>query len=158
MRRFEPATIWIALVGSALGLALGATPLRSQQPTLTREELGIGQVDFAEAVQGPADVRVTRVTLPPDVAAGWHTHPGPATVVVVRGDLVDYSAAGCRTVFSAGSAILEAANTVHDGRNEGSEPVELLVTYVLPAGQPPLVPAPQPSAAAAAGGGASCQH
>jgi quercetin dioxygenase-like cupin family protein len=158
MRRFEHTPIWIALMGSALGLALGATPIRAQQPTLTREELGFGQVAFAEAVQGPADVRVMRVTLPPDVAAGWHTHPGPATVVVVRGELVDYSAAGCRTVFPAGSANLEAADTVHDGRNEGSEPVEPLVTYVLPAGQPPAVPAPQPSAAAAAGGGASCQH
>jgi quercetin dioxygenase-like cupin family protein len=158
MRRCEHTPIWIALVGSALGLAFGATPLGAQQPPLTREELAFGQVDFAEAVQGPADVRVMRVTLPPGGAAGWHTHPGPATVVVVGGELVDYSAAGCRTVLPAGSAVLEAADTIHDGRNEGSEPVELLVTYVLPAGQPPAVPASQPSAAAAAGGGASCQH
>jgi quercetin dioxygenase-like cupin family protein len=155
MRRFAHIVIWIALMGSALGLALGATPLRAQQPTLTREELGFGRVDFAAAVRGPADVRVMRVTLPPDAAAGWHTHPGPATVVVVRGELVDCSAVGCRTVFPAGSAIFEAPDTVHDGRNEGSEPVELLVTYVVPAGQPSAIPAAQPSAAAAAGAGVS---
>jgi quercetin dioxygenase-like cupin family protein len=103
-----------------VGPALGATPLRAQQPALTREELAFGQVAFAEAVQGPADVRVMRVTLPLGAAAGWHTHPGPATVVV-RGELVDYSAAGCRTVFPAGSAILETADTIHDGRNEGQQ-------------------------------------
>jgi quercetin dioxygenase-like cupin family protein len=50
----------------------------------------LAQIDFAEAVQGKADVRVMRVTLPPDVAVGWYTHPGPATVVVVSGEAVRF--------------------------------------------------------------------
>ena len=78
--------------------------------------------------RAPVNIENVHQTFAPGGYSGWHTHPGPATVVVVRGELVDYSAAGCRTVFPAGSAILEAADTVHDGRNEGSEPVERLVT------------------------------
>src|ERR671937_1850416 len=39
------------------------------------------------AASGGADVFVQHVHLPPAVATGWHTHPGPALVEVVKGPL-----------------------------------------------------------------------
>ncbi|MCT1517222.1 cupin domain-containing protein [Dietzia cercidiphylli] len=39
-------------------------------------------------------------------------------------------------VYSAGESIIEGAGYPHEGRNEGDEDVVLMVTYVIPEGQP----------------------
>jgi quercetin dioxygenase-like cupin family protein len=39
-------------------------------------------------------------------------------------------------VYEAGDAIVEGAHYVHQGVNEGTEDVVLLVTYVIEEGQP----------------------
>ncbi|HZB36035.1 MAG TPA: cupin domain-containing protein [Gaiellaceae bacterium] len=95
------------------------------------------------------DVADQTITIQPGGHTGWHSHPGPALVVVKSGTftLYDGDDASCAPhVFSAGSAFVDrGGGHVHIGRNEGTTVVELSVTYLLPVGAGPradVTPAP----------------
>jgi quercetin dioxygenase-like cupin family protein len=131
-------------------IALGPNPggsVQAQEAGMTISPLAQGRMEYAEAVGGPADVLLARVTLVPGAEVGWHTHPGPVVVVITQGELTLYGQDGCRVVYSAGAAYAEAPGDVHSGRNESSQPTELTLMFVLPAGAPPQVNVPAPTAA-----------
>jgi len=117
----------------------------AQSRGVTAEELSRGYADYSAAVDGPAEIVVAVVRLEPGGSTGWHTHAGPVVALVTRGALSRYTDDGCVTVYPTGSVFQETP-TVHEGRNEGAEPVELIVTYVLPAGAPTSEPAPASTA------------
>jgi quercetin dioxygenase-like cupin family protein len=80
---------------------------------------------------------------------GWHSHPGPALVVIKSGTFTLYNGndPNCTPhVFNAGQAFVDrGGGNVHIGRNESGGPVELSVTYLLPVGCGPrtdVTPAP----------------
>ena len=98
----------------------------------------------------PGDVVVQQVILEPGGYTGWHTHPGPA-VVIVNGpgsftlyDAEDESCTG--TTYSPGQVFVDAGyGNVHFGRNESSSNTELFVTYLdVPVGTAPRLDAPDP--------------
>src|SRR5919108_6022262 len=66
---------------------------------------------LARAVQPDgADVFVQHVRLGPNAPTGWHTHPGPALVTVVKGSLTyeDAKANSCnRLVYAAGEGFVD---------------------------------------------------
>jgi quercetin dioxygenase-like cupin family protein len=98
---------------------------------------------------GPIDVADQTITIQPGGHTGWHSHPGPALVVIMSGTftLYDGDDPSCAPqVFTAGSAFVDrGGDHVHIGRNEGTTAVELSVTYLLPEGAGPrtdVSPAP----------------
>ncbi len=96
--------------------------------------------------RGATEVIVREVTIAPGGSTGWHYHPGEVVAVVKSGTLTR-TLYDCSTeVTTAGTAIVEPGGLAHshNGRNLGTEPVVLVATYVLPAGQPlsQAVPAP----------------
>ena len=99
--------------------------------------------------KAPIDVADQTITLQPGGHTGWHSHPGPAFVVVKTGTftLYDGEDPNCTPhVFTAGQAFVDrGGGHVHIGRNESDGIVELSVTYLLPVGVGPRVdvtPAP----------------
>jgi quercetin dioxygenase-like cupin family protein len=97
----------------------------------------------------PGDVVVQQITIAPTGYTGWHTHPGPAVVIVKSGSLTlydgdDRSCTG--TTYSAGQVFVDPGyGHVHFGRNEGATPTELVVTYLdVPVGAAPRTDAPDP--------------
>jgi quercetin dioxygenase-like cupin family protein len=95
------------------------------------------------------DVAVQQVIVAPGGSTGWHTHLGPAVVIVKSGSftLYDGDDRTCTgTTYSAGEVFVdEGFGHVHIGRNEGATDTELYVTYFgVPAGQPVRVDAPDP--------------
>ena len=140
--------VWTrVVVGMALALTFGAARAEAQTPGVTVETLGRGTVAYSDVVDGPADIVVARIVLEPGVGTGWHLHYGPVWGVVNRGTLTIHEPSGCTSVYPTGTVRVEVPDDVHEGRNEGAEPVELMVTYLIPAGQPPSseVPAPEPA-------------
>jgi quercetin dioxygenase-like cupin family protein len=93
------------------------------------------------------DVAVLEITIAPGGSTGWHYHDGHLIAVVKSGTLTR-TLHDCSTEATPpGGSFVEPAgrNQTHLGRNLGTDPVVLLVTYVLPAGQPLSQDAPAPS-------------
>jgi quercetin dioxygenase-like cupin family protein len=74
-----------------------------------------------------------QIQFAPDAISGWHSHPGPAIIVIKPGQLTlfteeDKNCAG-RT-FSAGQAFIEPPGLVHFAHNPSSTQIaEVGVTY-----------------------------
>ena len=93
---------------------------------------------IAVSGNGSTDVVVAEIAIAPGGSTGWHFHDGQVIAVVKSGTLTR-TLSDCTTeVTRPGGSFVEPAGRQHPhvGRNLGSEPVVLLVTYVLPAGQP----------------------
>jgi hypothetical protein len=74
-----------------------------------------------------------QVTFAPGEAFPWHFHPGPLWGVIVSGTLTEDE--GCGTalnVYPAGSAFSETPGRVHRVFNNGTEPVVINFTTVVP--------------------------
>jgi quercetin dioxygenase-like cupin family protein len=97
----------------------------------------------------PADVAIQQVTIAPGGFTGWHTHPGPAVVLVKSGEFTLYQAddRSCTgTTYRTGQSFVDAGyGNVHIGRNEGATNVELWVAYLdVPVGGAFRIDAPAP--------------
>jgi quercetin dioxygenase-like cupin family protein len=99
--------------------------------------------------KGYSDVYVLSVTLAPGGQFGWHSHPGPSVVSVKSGTVTYYHAEqhGCvARTYPAGTGFVDPGGShVHNIRNEGSEPVELIGFQILPAGVSGRIDAPSPA-------------
>lgn len=94
-----------------------------------------------------ADLAVVEFTVAPGGYFGWHVHGGPVWVVVEQGTLTLYDGddPSCTGApYPEGSALLDSGNHVHNARNEGSEPVVIYATFMLPEGGALRVDAPNP--------------
>ena len=93
---------------------------------------------FARAVKPDgAQVSIQHVRLPANVATGWHTHPGPGVVTVVRGSLTyeDERSNGCRRlVYLEGEGFVDRGFGHVHRAIAGSTGAEFYVVYVLPKG------------------------
>ena len=94
--------------------------------------------------KGPNDVLQAQLVFQPGGDTGWHTHPGPVIVVVKSGALTEIHRNGCISVHPAGSVFFETAGEVHRAINQTGGITEVFVTFISPAGAPPLQPTGDP--------------
>lgn len=84
-------------------------------------------------VRNAGDTVMQQITFAPGGFSGWHSHPGPAVVLIKSGELTFYdgddeSCSG-RT-FSAGQALIDPGQGhVHFAVNQGPTPTVVWVTY-----------------------------
>jgi quercetin dioxygenase-like cupin family protein len=132
-----------ALGTTTAALAAGGSPI-------TEKILGAASVSqrYTIHVTEPADVVDAQATVPPGASFGWHYHRAAVVAVVMSGTLTLYDSADPTCTpqrYSAGHGFVEQKNHVHLARNEGHEPVVVLVTYLgLKHGVNPDVPAANP--------------
>ncbi len=92
-----------------------------------------GQTQEVVAVRNAADTIVHQVIIAPGGFTGWHSHPGPAVVLIKSGTLSFYDSEDptCTVrIYSAGEAFIDRGQGhVHIGRNEGSVDLELWTTF-----------------------------
>jgi quercetin dioxygenase-like cupin family protein len=91
-----------------------------------------------------AEVTAMTVELAPGAETGWHKHPVPVYAYVVSGNLLVEIEGGKYLSFKAGEAIIEVVNTLHNGKNSGTEPVKLAVFYLGAEGTPNVIK-PEPA-------------
>ncbi|MEU3463195.1 cupin domain-containing protein [Streptomyces sp. NPDC006733] len=96
--------------------------------------------------KGRTDVVVRTITIAPGGETGWHYHQGPLIAVVQAGTLTRTLADCSVERSSAGQSFVEpdGARKVHNGRNLGTVPVVLYVTYLVPEGAALSVDAADP--------------
>lgn len=143
MRR---APLLLALLFSLPALADDYSGAVTSTVVLKTTRTAAGQ-PIAYPAAGTPEVTASVVTIAPGAETGWHTHAVPLYVWVVAGTVrVEYDGAPAVTA-KAGEALVEAVGVAHDGRNEGSEPVRLLVFTTGLAGTPNVSKAARPSPA-----------
>lgn len=128
------ALLALLLVAAAALTAMpaGATPSSGASGTIVARGLSLEKIKTRG--NQPFDVVVQNLTIAPGGTTGWHTHPGSAVAVVTQGTLTIYNAMDDSCTgqdYSAGQVYLDPGyGHVHMGRNEGSTPLEITVTYL----------------------------
>src|SRR5215468_8845566 len=134
------------------GVAQAAVPSGATSTTLGRISLGPyheTSAGFKLFSKHPTDTVVTTTTIAPGGSTGWHSHPGPAFIVVTQGTLTVYDGndpACTPHQYGQGSGFVDPGfGHVHIARNEGAVPVTVVQTYLdVPPGGSPRIDAPAP--------------
>jgi quercetin dioxygenase-like cupin family protein len=137
----------LAIVGAALatGIAIATPGSGATSSVLAR---GLATEKVKTRGNQAYDAVVQQITIAPGGHTGWHTHPGNAIAIVRAGTLTIYDgddAACAPRTFKAGDVYVDPGHGhVHIGRNEGTVPLEILVTYVdvVAGGGPVRIDAP----------------
>lgn len=118
-------------------LAAGAsrlTPGHAEAPAPTP--------DSGIVLRGPGDVAVVTQAYEPGQTSGWHAHSGLHAVAVLAGELTVYRG-DCRPQRVVAGQPYVGGRELHLARNETSEPVSMVVTYLNAVGpEPPRAGAP----------------
>ncbi len=76
-----------------------------------------------------AEVTGLRVTIPPGAETGWHKHTVSGYAYVLKGVLTIETEDGKKLTFTEGQSFVEMVDKMHNGKNNGSEDVELIVFF-----------------------------
>lgn len=147
MKRLAALVATLALAVATAGTALATPPAGvTSAPILARGTNQTAQVISAAA---NTDAVTTQLTLAPGATTGWHSHPGPVTVVVTSGTIQFWRTPDCvqRTLQAGDSVNLSDAVIAPGGgtgldlaRNEGTVPATVILTHVnIPAGSTALL-------------------
>ena len=123
--------------------AEGYRPMIKVTPLLRSGETVAGQPIVYPNVADP-EVTAVRVTIPPGAQTGWHRHPFPCYGYVLAGNLTVEMEGGKSAALTAGQALIESVNVLHNGRNTGSAPVEIVMFVTGEKDHPFTVPATAP--------------
>ena len=117
----------------AITVAVGAFLATTAYASVS-EVIAVGPVSYSPTVGGPATITVRRLTIDPGEVLGWHSHPGTVYTVVKRGTLTLEDGCGGITTFTVGQGFQEPPGRVHRGKNLGTDVVETIQTFIVPAG------------------------
>ena len=132
----------ILVAFAALTGLLGAHVALATPPSgnIARTELAQGTTTepiYINTKGAESTFYIQTVTIDPGAQSGWHTHPGPEYTIVKSGSITVQTATDCPAVtLSAGQVLFVPGGTAHMAVNTSDAPVELYVTYTLPANQP----------------------
>ena len=79
--------------------------------------------------KGKPEITILRITIPPKVQLPRHKHPVINAGVLLKGELTVVTQDNKILHLKAGDSIVEVVNKWHYGKNEGSEPAEIIVFY-----------------------------
>jgi quercetin dioxygenase-like cupin family protein len=131
-----------AATGGGLAVASHVTPLEpATVPTgFFTVHSSIADVPvwaLVHATKNGTEITIQHVRLDPNVATGWHTHPGPGIVAVQKGALTyqDGPRSKCRsTTYEAGSGFVDQGFGHVHRAIAGPEGADFYVVYVHPPG------------------------
>ena len=86
--------------------------------------------------QGKPEVTILRIKIPPKVQLPLHQHPVINAGVLLKGELTVVTKNKETLHLKAGDSIVEVVDKWHYGKNEGSEPAEIIVFYAGVQGTP----------------------
>lgn len=145
--------LWILLAVVAAAGAYAAAVLATPQSGVTTST--VAQAAFPEfnvagkahpaniwrtrlKTKGNSDLYVIDNVLSPGGTTGWHSHPGPSLIFVLKGQVTNYlgNDPNCTPhVYTAHQGFLDpGGNSVHMLRNEGTVDAETVAVQVLPQG------------------------
>ncbi len=136
------AKMALVLASTSTTVAAGDSPARVKADVLVKSSQSWNGTPYRRYPDGPPELTVLRLTIPPHTTLPWHTHPMPNASYIISGQLtVEDRASGKKHVVKAGEAFNEQVGTEHRGRTD-DEPCTVIVTYSGTSGMPISIPAP----------------
>ena len=96
---------------------------------LVKSDKSWDQQILPEYPQGQPEITVLRITIPAGKELPVHMHPFINAGVLLKGELSVTTENGDTFQLKVGDPIVEVVNTWHYGKNEGDEPLEIIVFY-----------------------------
>jgi quercetin dioxygenase-like cupin family protein len=156
MRRWASVIVATAVALAAAGVAIANHVTEADPATVPTgflaahnsiDDIPLAALARAVTPDG-ADVFIQHVRLAANVPTGWHTHPGPALVEVVKGSLTyeDAMANVCRQkTFNPGEGFVDRGFGHVHRVIAGADGVDFYVVYILPPGsETHVIPATAP--------------
>lgn len=109
------------VTATATATEISSLPLLDKVPTDVLDQL----LSYPSASQ--AQVSSSIITIPVGVETGLHRHDAPMYAYVLEGELTVTYEDGTVNVYTPGTAMIEAVATAHNGKNNGTVPVKVLV-------------------------------
>jgi len=138
----------VGLIGNALATPASIPPLVTAETArgpLVDRPLDVNWKFAPETkvklqTQGPIEVAYQRVVVQPGGTLGWHSHPGPTLVTILRGTMSFYHAEDCtmEIEYRAGQSFSNLPDEIHMARNEGTEDLVIFASYFVPVQTPPV--------------------
>jgi quercetin dioxygenase-like cupin family protein len=154
MRRRMMVLIGVSAALGLIGGMIGGSALATPSSGVTAETARGPLVDRPLAVnwrfepgnrvklqtRGPIELAYQRIVAAPGATFGWHTHPGPTLVTILRGTMSFYHAEDCteEIQYGPGTSFSNLPDEVHLARNEGTEELVVYAVYFVPVNSPPL--------------------
>jgi quercetin dioxygenase-like cupin family protein len=109
---------------------------------------GVSAQTIVDVTFGQSRILVQVLTIQPGGTTGWHSHPGPTTIIVFSGTGTFYGTDCVPHRFGPGQSFTEQPGEVGVFRNEGARPLVFLVFFQIPAGVSPRIDQPAPAGCA----------
>jgi quercetin dioxygenase-like cupin family protein len=135
-----------ALVGGALATPSSGVSAETARGPLVDRPLDVNMKFDTRAkvhlkTKGPIEVAVQRIVAVPGASFGWHSHPGPTIVTVLRGTLTLYHYEDCAhgTDYAAGTSFSNLPWEFHLAKNNSAtDELVIYASYFLPVKTPPV--------------------
>ncbi len=124
--KFILTTAALAVLVS-LPLAADTYGGNAQTRTVLDTSTNVAGQTIAWPQSAPAKATIAEIDIPPGGDVGWHKHPVPLFGYVISGTLTIHFADGTKKPFGPGQGFAEAENIIHDGHNDGAEPLKFVV-------------------------------
>jgi quercetin dioxygenase-like cupin family protein len=135
----------VLLVGSSLASPIQNATAETARGPLVDRPLAVNW-KFAPGTgikletKGPIEIADQRIVIAPGGTLGWHSHPGPTVVTILRGTMSFYHAEDCtqEIEYGPGKSFSNLPSEIHLARNEGTEELVVYAFYFVPAQTPPV--------------------
>jgi hypothetical protein len=101
------------------------------------------------AACGQTDVYVVDNKIDPGQTTGWHEHPGPSLILVVQGQVTNYTSEDHNCAghtYTAGQGFIDGGdNDEHTLLNNGTTEAETIAVQLIPHGAPRKTDEPNPT-------------
>lgn len=103
---------------------------------LVRSNLSWDGAPLPAYPSGPPEISILRISIPPGAQLPVHRHPVINAGVLVSGELTVVTRDEKTLYLKAGDPIVEVVDTWHYGRNDGTQPADIIVFYAGSPGTP----------------------
>ena len=133
MKRIICGIFWVLLL-SGNGLAKDANAVRVEQ--LAKSSVSWDGSRLPDYPKSAPEITILRIKIPPGAQLPLHEHPVINAGVLLSGELTVITEDNKTLHLKAGEALVEVSNKWHYGKNEGSQPAEIIVFYAGTPGAP----------------------
>ena len=129
-------------LGLVLAVLVGVVAIQAQAPAPSAIKRNV-LVKADMPAMGPMDGYVVEVEIAPGGQSGRHYHPGHEFGYVLSGEETLEIDGKPPAIVKAGMPVHIDPGVIHNGKNNSAtQPLKLVVVYVLEQGKPVAIPAP----------------